>query len=219
MQIFERLNAINVNGHVETKGQGANALRYLSWAWAWAEVKKAYPMSYYTIYEAANGCLYHTDGKTCWVKAGVTLVEYVDGERRELEHIEYLPIMDMRNQSIPLASVTSMNVNKSIQRALTKACSRHGLALYLFAGEDLPENDAPQTKRRRVEPKEINRSAEAQKMLDKVDEAIRAHTSGMNAEQKKQFAAELKTLCGVVNYKTLEDEAAIRRLYDKYVKE
>lgn len=194
-------------------------MTYLPWAWAWTELKKRYPDSYYTIYENRDGLNYHTDGKTCWVKAGVTLVEYVDGERRELEHIEYLPIMDMRNQSIPLASVTSMNVNKSIQRALTKACSRHGLALYLFAGEDLPENEAPSLKRKRVEVKTVERSQQAQEMLDKVDAAIRKITSGMNGEAKKNFAAELKNICGVVNYKTLEDEAAIRRLYDKYVKE
>lgn len=194
-------------------------MTYLPWAWAWTELKKRYPDSYYTIYENRDGLNYHTDGKTCWVKAGVTLVEYVDGERRELEHIEYLPIMDMRNQSIPLASVTSMNVNKSIQRALTKACSRHGLALYLFAGEDLPENETPSLKRKRVEVKTVERSQQAQEMLDKVDAAIRKITSGMNGEAKKNFAAELKNLCGVVNYKTLEDEAAIRRLYDKYVKE
>lgn len=137
MSIFERLNNINVNGHTETKGQGARALTYLSWAWAWAEVKKAYPMSYYTVYEAANGCLYHTDGKTCWVKTGVTIV---DGETK-LEHIEYLPVMDHRNASIPVKDVTSMDVNKAVQRSLTKACARHGLGLYIYAGEDLPECD------------------------------------------------------------------------------
>ena len=126
---FELLNAINVNGHTEQK----NGLTYLSWAWAWAEVKKAYPDANYTIYEDANGRPYHTDGRTCWVKTGVT----IEG----LEHIEYLPVMDYRNQSIPLDKVTSMDVNKAIQRSLTKACARHGLGLYIYAGEDLPEEE------------------------------------------------------------------------------
>lgn len=126
---FELLNAINVNGHTERK----NGLTYLSWAWAWAEVKKAYPDANYTIYEDANGRPYHTDGRTCWVKTGVT----IEG----LEHIEYLPVMDYRNQSIPLDKVTSMDVNKAIQRSLTKACARHGLGLYIYAGEDLPEDE------------------------------------------------------------------------------
>lgn len=126
---FEVLNAVNVNGHTEQK----NGLTYLSWAWAWAEVKKAYPDANYTIYEDANGRPYHTDGRTCWVKTGVT----IEG----LEHIEYLPVMDYRNASIPLEKVTSMDVNKAIQRSLTKACARHGLGLYIYAGEDLPEEE------------------------------------------------------------------------------
>ena len=127
MSIFETLNAINVGEHIEKK----NGLSYLAWAWAWAEVKKKYPTATYTIYENKDGWNYHTDGHTAWVKTGVT----IDG----LEHIEYLPVMDMRNRSIPIENVTSFDVNKAIQRSLTKACARHGLGLYIYAGEDLPE--------------------------------------------------------------------------------
>ena len=58
-----------------------------------------------------------------------------------IEHIEYLPIMDYKNNSIPLEKVTSTDVNKAIQRSLTKAVARHGLGLYIYAGEDLPEVD------------------------------------------------------------------------------
>lgn len=125
---FAELNAVNVNEHTEKK----NGLTYLSWAWAWGEVKKRFPDAAYTIYENAQGWCYHTDGKTAWVKTGVT----VNG----IEHIEYLPIMDTRNRSIPSDSVTSFDVNKAIQRSLTKACARHGLGLYIYAGEDLPED-------------------------------------------------------------------------------
>ena len=126
---FSRLNAVNVQDKVEKK----NGMNYLSWAWAWGEVKKLHPDATYRISETPEGCIYHTDGKTCWVKTGVT----VNG----IEHIEYLPVMDMRNKSIPLSGVTSMDVNKAIQRSITKACARHGLGLYVYAGEDLPEDD------------------------------------------------------------------------------
>ena len=126
--VFEVLNAIDCNEHVEKK----NELSYLSWAWAWQIVKKNYPDAFYTIYENAAGLFYHTDGKTCWVKTGVTI--------KGLEHIEYLPVMDFRNKSIPLEAVTSFDVNKAIQRSLTKAAARHGLGLYIYAGEDLPED-------------------------------------------------------------------------------
>jgi len=132
MGIFEKLNSVNVNGHTEKK----NGLTYLSWAWCWAEVKKAAPDATYTIYENKDGWNYFTDGRTCWVKTGVT----IDG----IEHIEMLPVMDHRNRSIPLEQVTSFDVNKSIQRSLTKACARHGLGLYIYAGEDLPEGEDAQ---------------------------------------------------------------------------
>lgn len=126
--VFETLSAVNCNEHTEKK----NGLTYLSWAWAWAEVKKRYPEATYTIYENKDGLLYHTDGKTAWVKTGVT----IEG----LELIEYLPVMDYKNASIPVERLTSFDVNKAVQRSLTKACARHGLGLYIYAGEDLPES-------------------------------------------------------------------------------
>jgi hypothetical protein len=144
--VFKTLNAINVNEHVEQK----NGLTYLSWAWAWAKVKELYPDATYTVYENKDGLNYHTDGETAWVKTGVTI--------NGLEHVEMLPVMDNRNVSIHLKdftytvttkngksyevtvpALTSFDVNKAIQRSLTKACARHGLGLYIYAGEDLPE--------------------------------------------------------------------------------
>ena len=127
---FAELYGVNVNGHTEKK----NNLNYLSWAWAWGEIKKRHPDATYTVYENADGWNYHTDGRTCWVKTGVT----VNG----IEHIEYLPVMDYKNKSISIENVTSFDVNKAIQRSLTKACARHGLGLYIYAGEDLPEEEA-----------------------------------------------------------------------------
>ena len=93
--------------------------------------------AYYTIYENRDGLNYHTDGRTCWVKTGVTI--------NGLEHIEYLPVMDFRNASISYDKVTSFDVNKAIQRSLTKAVARHGLGLYIYAGEDLPEDERTAT--------------------------------------------------------------------------
>ena len=125
---FAELNGIDVGDKIEKK----NGLSYLSWAWAWGELKKKHPDATYTVYENKDGWNYHTDGKTCWVKTGVT----VNG----IEHIEYLPVMNYNNKSLKLAEVTSFDVNKAIQRSLTKAVARHGLGLYIYAGEDLPES-------------------------------------------------------------------------------
>ncbi len=146
---FEELNRINVNGKTEKK----NGLTYLSWAWAWGEVKKLHPDAVYTIYENASGWNYHTDGRTCWVKTGVTVAG--------VEHIEYLPVMDFRNNSIPADKVTSYDVNKAIQRSLTKACARHGLGLYIYAGEDLPEEQTQEAPQTAQEPQRATEPAKA----------------------------------------------------------
>ena len=126
---FKQLNAINVSDKIERKGN----LSYLSWAYAWGELKKIFPTANYKIYENADGWNYFTDGRTCWVKTGVT----VEG----IEHIEYLPVLNFKNAPIPAQEVTSFDVNKAIQRSLTKAVARHGLGLYIYAGEDLPEEE------------------------------------------------------------------------------
>ena len=127
--VFETLNAININELRKEKGK----MSYLAWAYAWAEVKKLHPDMTSTVYENADGLNYHHDGKTAWVKTGITI--------GGMEHIEYLPILSNNNSSIPLANITSWNVNNSIQRSLTKAIARHGLGLYLYSGEDYPEEE------------------------------------------------------------------------------
>jgi hypothetical protein len=128
VNVFETLNKIDVSKHIEKK----NGLSYLSWAWAWSVTKQNFSNTSYKVYENASGFNYHTDGMTAWVKVGVTI--------NEMECIEYLPVMDFKNKSIQISAITSMDVNKAIQRALTKAIARHGLGLYIYAGEDLPES-------------------------------------------------------------------------------
>lgn len=125
---FAKLNAINVRDKVERKGN----MDYLSWAYAWSILKHEYPDAQRTVYESPfTGMNYFTDGKTCYVKVGVTI--------GELEHIDYLPIMDFKNKAIPVDSVTSFDVNKTIQRSTVKAIAMHGLGIQLWTGEDIPE--------------------------------------------------------------------------------
>lgn len=156
-------------------------------------------MSYYTIYEAADGCLYHTDGRTCWVKTGVTVV---DGET-SIEMIEYLPVMNYQNKSLPLKEVTSFDVNKAIQRSLTKACARHGLGLYIYANEDLPEAEAAAL----VTPQDV-------------DKVVKAHCRGMTAEQKKEVAEIIKSITGgSANYMQVTDQEILQTLMKRFKKE
>lgn len=156
---FQKLYDINVKKKMKKK----NGLNYVSWAAAWAEVKKIYPDATYHIYEreTPDGLIinYFTDGKTCWVKTGVTI--------NSIEHIEDLPVMDFKNQSITLDNITSSDVNKSIQRSLTKACARHGFALYIYEGEDLPETvkkeKEEQEKKEKKEKEEQDKELKKQK--------------------------------------------------------
>jgi len=129
MSKFRELNAINVSKMTEKKGN----LTYLSWAYAWQEIMKVCPDMTRKVYENDHGWNFHTDGRTAWVKVGIT----VDGQ----EHIDYLPIMDAKNKAIPLEQVTSFDVNKAIQRSTTKAIGLHGLGLYIYAGEDMPDEE------------------------------------------------------------------------------
>lgn len=163
--VFATLNAINVNEHTEKK----NGLTYLSWAWAWGVLKSNFPNSTFKVYEDVNGLNYFTDGRTCYVKCSVT----VEG----CEMIETLPVMDYKNASIPVDRVTSFDVNKAIKRCITKAISLHGLGLYIYAGEDLPEEEStaaqkPQPKvtvKKKAEPAKVT-PANVEARINKVEE-------------------------------------------------
>jgi hypothetical protein len=133
MTPFEKLSSVPVKDKIERKGN----LDYLSWANAWAILKSHYPDAQRKIYDHDHtGFNYFTDGKTAWVKVGII----VDG----LEHIDYLPIMDFRNNAIPIDKVTATDVNKTIQRSTAKAIAMHGLGLSLWTGEDVPEMTVPE---------------------------------------------------------------------------
>lgn len=126
--VFATLSAINVKDKIEVK----NKLSYVSWANAWAMLKTEYPDAQRKVYESDHtGLNYFTDGKTAYVKVGII----VEG----IEHIDYLPVMDHRNQAIPLERITAFDVNKTIQRSTAKAIAMHGLGLALWTGEDLPD--------------------------------------------------------------------------------
>jgi hypothetical protein len=109
-------------------------------AGALAEAMKEATGEYIAIFDAdfipprdmlQNVVNYFTDGKSAYVKVGIIV--------NELEHIDYLPVMDFRNNAIPIEKVTAMDVNKTIQRSTAKAIAMHGLGLSLWTGEDIPE--------------------------------------------------------------------------------
>jgi hypothetical protein len=198
MNYFKILNSINCNDFTEKK----NGLTYLAWAYAWRELKKIFPESYYTVYENKDGWNYHTDGRTCWVKTGVTVVQ---DDGFEIEHIEYLPVMDFRNKSIPLNGVTSFDVNKAIQRSLTKAISRHGLGIYIYAGEDIPD-EADGTAEEKV--REANERAAFDKEMAQMQKEM------ATSSEKRLFLDMCKLLD--VNHETILRQVGV---VDKMTKE
>ena len=121
---IEALLKKNVNEHVEKK----NGLSYLSWAWAWAEALKADSKASYKIEMFGDKCFMDING-TAMVFVTVTMFDK--------PMTCQLPVMDYRNKAIP--NPDAFAVNTAIMRCMTKALSLHGLGLYIYAGEDLPE--------------------------------------------------------------------------------
>ena len=122
---MSELLKINVNDHTERKGN----LTYLSWAWAWAEVLKIDPAASWVAHEWADRpAMFLPDG-SAMVKVSVT----VKGDTK----LCVLPVMDNRNRAIQ--NPDAFAINTAIMRCLAKAIAMHGLGLYIYAGEDLPE--------------------------------------------------------------------------------
>jgi hypothetical protein len=131
---------LNVNDHTERKGQ----LTYLSWAWAWAEALKADPAATFSVQMFGDSPLCRI-GKTGLVFVTVTMF----GKPMTCQ----LPVMDNRNKAIP--DPDAFAVNTAIMRCMTKALALHGLGLYIYAGEDLPEDEPkPEAKSFRDTPKQ-----------------------------------------------------------------
>lgn len=143
MSNFEKLNNINVNDKTEKK----NGLTYLSWAWAWSEFCKVFPDATYTVYKNEQGLPYVYDENTGYM----CYVEVTAGGKT---HEMWLPVMDSANnamkareyevktkyKTVTVKPATMFDINKTIMRCLVKCLAMFGLGLYIYAGEDLPED-------------------------------------------------------------------------------
>ena len=144
---IEALLKLNVNEHTEKKQN----LTYLSWAWAWAEALKADPKATYKV---------EMFGDKCYMEINGTAMVWVTVTMFDKPMTCQLPVMDSSNKAIPLKGYTAVSkygkeyrvecdafaVNTAIMRCMTKALGLHGLGLYIYAGQDLPDEDAPQEK-------------------------------------------------------------------------
>lgn len=155
---FNKLFSINCNEKTEKKSNGSTELTYLSWTYAWAEVKKMFPNANYEILKFGENKLpYVYDEKTGYMVFTVVQIE-------DIEHEMWLPVMDSSNKAMKdkpytykvkkynyetksysyiektVEAATMFDINKTIMRCLTKNLAMFGLGLYIYSGEDLPEN-------------------------------------------------------------------------------
>ena len=153
-EVFKKLNDINVNEHTEKK----DGLAYLSWAWAWAEVKKKYPCATYVVR--------HYDGKPYLYDENLGYLVFTEMTIAGLTHEMWLPVLDVNNKTMKkehysykvkeykdkkwtggfidksVEPASMFDVNKTIMRCLVKNIAVFGLGLYIYAREDLPEADS-----------------------------------------------------------------------------
>jgi len=146
---FEKAYSLNVKDKTESK----NGLSYLSWAWAWAEFKKIYQGATYRVMKNDNGLPYIYDENLGYM----VFTEVTAGS---ITHEMWLPVMDGANKSMKdksytystkygektVEAATMFDINKTLMRCLTKNLAMFGLGLYIYAGEDLPEDSKEEIK-------------------------------------------------------------------------
>ena len=183
---FNKLFQINCNDKIEKKSNGSVELTYLSWTYAWGEVKKIFPDANYEILKFGDNKLpYVYDEKTGYMV--FTRVE-IEG----ISHEMWLPVMDSANKAMKdkpykypakkynyktkeyeiiekeVQTATMFDINKTIMRCLTKNLAMFGLGLYIYSGEDLPENideEKPTTQVTEEKPKATKTTKAATKEI------------------------------------------------------
>lgn len=160
---YKQLYSLNVNEHTEKK----NGLTYLSWAWAWAKILEVCPSATYEIVKDENGIPAFGNqelGYMCYTKVTI----------ENVTHEMWLPVMDFRNKAIK--SPDMFDINKTVMRCLTKNLAMFGLGLYIYAGEDLPNEEDKD----KVEEREMKASV---KKITLDDLLKKAESKGVTKEQ------------------------------------
>ena len=182
--VFETLFEINVNDHIEKKKD----LTYLSWPYAWAEVKKKYPNATYKIHLFGEKQLPYVFDEN------VGYMVFTDVTINDLTHTMWLPVMDSANKTIKSTSytyntkfkkdilveaATMFDVNKTIMRCLVKNLAMFGLGLYIYSGEDLPEIETE-----KISIKDANILKD---IIRKIDDGDKIYTMILNRYKVKSF--------------------------------
>lgn len=235
--VFATLNTIDCSEHVEKKKIDRVELSYLSWAWAWAEVKKRYPDASYTVYKDEQKRPYIEDadfGIMCYTTVtikGETMemwLPVMDGANKAMRRTPYTyTVRDFRTnttQNKTVSAATMFDINKTIMRCLVKNLAMFGLGLYIYAGEDLPETDDEPQNKPAVATKEQKQQIAAQAAQN----AAKTKANGQietPVERARKYLAENDAAlqhymakypdCGELSHFT---ERQLREIYDELVK-
>lgn len=211
--MFRTLRTIDVNAHVEEKDTGKTTLKYLSWVWAWDEIRQRYPDASYTIQLNGDGLPYFYDPQ-CGIMVYTTMT--IGGET----HHMWLPVMDGANNAMKfepyeiktkfgtktVAAATMFDVNKALMRCLAKNIAMFGLGLYIYAGEDLPAVS---------EEDKVNAATLIESIQEEIDR-IKARDKIETQDQKKAFILEyIMPIIGTGNYKVCKDVDKLTALYEE----
>lgn len=182
---FKRLFEKNVNDRVSTKKSGGTTLSYLSWAYAWAETKKEFPLAQYEIH--------HFDGKPYLLDEDLGYLVMTTVTIDELSHTMWLPVMNHSNKAMKnvpyeyttkrgsqtVEQATMFDINTTIMRCLVKNLAMHGLGLYIYAGEDLPVNEIDDAKEEQEQAKlNAQENSKYQQLVVKLFEQMVAEHGG-----------------------------------------
>lgn len=195
--VFAALNAIDVSAHTEVKGEGKDKLTYLSWVWAWQQVKSNYPDANYEVR--------HWDGKPFlfdeylgyMVETSVT----IQGETMGM----WLPVMDSKNKAMKqfpydyktrsgnkiVEAASMFDVNTAIMRCLVKNIAMFGLGLYIYAGEDLPQ-EAKEKLQGTIE--EACLAMRAVKSREELEAVWRTYSKSVPTTQGSEFMTALQEM-------------------------
>jgi hypothetical protein len=238
--VFDELFHLDVNERVEKKKTGNTQLSYLSWSWAWAEVKKRFENATYIIHKFENNLPYVYDENTGYmVFTSVT----IDG----ITHEMWLPVMDGANNAMKsetytyevndykynpstkrrevvgkiqksVEPATMFDINKTIMRCLVKNLAMFGLGLYIYSGEDLPEEEpiAQASDEQKEQVKGLidrlanltNRSFENTETLAFNHLKVNGNTNSLNTVDYGKLIAYLQPTVAKFELKAKEDEKA-----------
>lgn len=207
MEHFNKLNALDVSKKVEKKKTGNTELSYLSWCWAWTETKKAYPNATYTIKRNEQGLPFFHDELTGYMVFTEVTIEGIT-------HEMWLPVMDGANKAMKskpykystkfgektVEACSMFDVNKTIMRCLTKNLAMFGLGLYIYAGEDLPEEEHKAQAAQPTKPVKSMKDALRERFVSMVAgkpdevELIERFDRCESDEERKQFGTEISKM-------------------------